>query len=182
MGRKNDLSGRTFGTLLVLRRSENKNPKNALWIAECKKCGSIKEYKAPELGGTRISCGCIGSNAYTGDKSPEWKGVGNLSKTQYSRIKKTAERRKIEFNVSIEYLWKLCEEQEQKCKYTKVDLTFGKTTRKKSSGNASLDRIDSSIGYVEGNVQWVLKDINMMKQQFTNEHFKELCKMVVENL
>lgn len=182
MGKIKDITGAEYGTLTVLRRSEKRHKEYSIWIAECKNCGSIKEYPKPELGGTRISCGCIGSSAYTGEKSPEWKGIGKLSKTQYSRIQKNAERRKIEFNVSIEYLWDICEKQNQKCKYTNQNLTFGKNTRKKSSGNASLDRIDSSKGYIEGNVQWVIKDINMMKQKLTDSEFKELCKKVVENL
>jgi len=49
------------------------------------------------------------------------------------------------------------------------------------SGNASLDRIDSSIGYVNDNVQWVHKDINMMKRIYTQEYFIYLCKLVSEN-
>jgi len=46
---------------------------------------------------------------------------------------------------------------------------------------ASLDRIDSSKGYIEGNVQWVHRKINMMKQSYTQEEFIELCQAVVRN-
>jgi len=37
------------------------------------------------------------------------------------------------------------------------------------------------MGYIKGNVQWVLKDINMMKQQYSQSRFIELCKMVTKN-
>lgn len=51
----------------------------------------------------------------------------------------------------------------------------------KYDGTASLDRIDSSKGYVEGNVHWVHKDINIMKWDFPLETFIKMCKFVAEN-
>ena len=49
-------------------------------------------------------------------------------------------------------------------------------------GTASLDRIDSSKGYVKGNVQWVHKDINKMKTDFEQSIFIKLCKSVADCL
>ena len=49
------------------------------------------------------------------------------------------------------------------------------------NATASLDRIDSSKGYIEGNVQWVHKKINYMKQQFNQTEFIEWCKKVVNH-
>jgi hypothetical protein len=46
---------------------------------------------------------------------------------------------------------------------------------------ASLDRIDSSKGYVIDNVQWLHRDINMMKQRFSQEYFINICKHIAEN-
>jgi hypothetical protein len=46
---------------------------------------------------------------------------------------------------------------------------------------ASLDRIDSSKGYCEDNVQWVHKDINRMKNTFDQDYFISLCKLIAEN-
>ncbi len=46
--------------------------------------------------------------------------------------------------------------------------------------NMSIDRIDSNIGYEEGNIQWVDKRINMMKGSLSNEEFIELCTKVSE--
>ena len=42
----------------------------------------------------------------------------------------------------------------------------------------SLDRIDSNNGYVEGNVQWVHKDVNMMKKDYNQEYFINICKLI----
>ena len=40
---------------------------------------------------------------------------------------------------------------------------------------ASLDRIDSSRGYIKDNIQWVHKDINRMKWDFPQDKFVKLC-------
>lgn len=53
-------------------------------------------------------------------------------------------------------------------------------SKQREEGTASLDRIDSSRGYVEGNVQWVHKDVNFMKQALSQERFVELCTLVAE--
>lgn len=52
-------------------------------------------------------------------------------------------------------------------------------TRKNTT--ASLDRIDSKIGYIEGNVQWVHKDINKMKNSHTHATFLQWCRLCVDN-
>ena len=50
--------------------------------------------------------------------------------------------------------------------------------KRKSDGTASLDRIDSSKGYIEGNIQWVHKDINRMKGDSSDNDFIKLCKII----
>ena len=50
--------------------------------------------------------------------------------------------------------------------------------RYKQTFTASIDRIDSSKGYVKGNVQWVHKDINMMKRNLNQARFVEFCLAV----
>ena len=44
----------------------------------------------------------------------------------------------------------------------------------------SLDRIDNNKGYIEENVQWVHKDINMMKRIYSQDYFIYMCKLVAE--
>ena len=43
-----------------------------------------------------------------------------------------------------------------------------------------IDRIDSSKGYVKGNVQWVHKNVNLMKGKFDQEYFIEMCKKITK--
>lgn len=109
-------------------------------------------------------------------------GVGDLSGDYVSRIRNGAKNRKIEFNVSIKYLWELFLQQNKKCKLSGIALSMQKFRKnKKVNQTASLDRIDSSKGYIEGNIQWVHKDINNMKMNFNQEYFIELCKKVTKN-
>lgn len=42
----------------------------------------------------------------------------------------------------------------------------------------SLDRIDSNKGYIENNIQWVVKEINFMKNNLTEKEFFILCNSV----
>jgi hypothetical protein len=77
----------------------------------------------------------------------------------------------------MEYLWELYEKQCGKCAITGIPIEFEKD-KPNAPHEASLDRIDSSMGYVIGNVQWVHRDVNFMKSDFTMEYFLSLCKLV----
>ena len=46
---------------------------------------------------------------------------------------------------------------------------------------ASLDRIDSSEGYVAGNVRVVSWRYNMMKGPHSDADLYEMCKIIVDN-
>jgi len=45
----------------------------------------------------------------------------------------------------------------------------------------SLDRVDSSIGYLKTNVQLVLADVNRMKSNFDLSLFLLRCRQVTEH-
>lgn len=47
--------------------------------------------------------------------------------------------------------------------------------------DASLDRIDSTKGYIEGNVRWVNKDYNMLKCDLTDDQLLEMCTTIVKH-
>lgn len=50
------------------------------------------------------------------------------------------------------------------------------------SANASVDRIDSTKGYIVGNVQWVDKHVNIMKRDKTERELFEYAKDIVDTL
>jgi len=87
-----------------------------------------------------------------------------------SRCKKwAASGREVEHNISLDYIIKLYIKQKGTCAISGLDL---------DEDVMSLDRIDSALGYVEGNVQWVHFDINRMKSDFSEQYFKHLCQAV----
>lgn len=116
-----------------------------------------------------------------GKKNKFWKGIEDIPKTYITLVKKNAIRRNIEYNLSNEDLWNLYVKQNKKCKISNLEINFYIRTRDRKSGTASLDRIDSSKGYTIDNVQWVHKDINFMKQQYSQEYFINICKIIAEN-
>ena len=99
--------------------------------------------------------------------------VGELTKTEYTRLKRSAEKRAYVFEVSIEYLWNLFQEQKQICAITGDYIP--------NIEEASLDRIDSSKGYIEGNVQWVTYQANLSKHVMTMEQLYEFCRKVLNH-
>ena len=60
MSKANDLTGRTFGLLKVLRRVENVKPGRPMWLCECR-CGKSVVKSSTSLtkqNGVK-SCGCL---------------------------------------------------------------------------------------------------------------------------
>lgn len=47
---------------------------------------------------------------------------------------------------------------------------------------ASFDRIDSSEGYTQGNVQWVHTMVNMCKNKYPQVDFIQMCKAVADKV
>ena len=141
-------------------------------------CGSIKKIRANHLlDGTKTQC----KKCSVREKSPNWRGVGSIPATAFTNIKLRAKARNKNFTVTIEYLSKMFDSQNGKCAISGLPISFGEVGKNLSNaiGTASLDRIDSSIGYVEGNVQWVHKYINSMKNSHSMEYFIQLCREVV---
>lgn len=107
-----------------------------------------------------------------------WRGHGEISSSFFNFLKIRSKRKNIEFNLTIEYIWDIFLKQNKKCKYSLVNLQFAEINNDFKNKTASLDRIDSSKGYIEGNVQWVHKDVNFMKYNLTELDFLRVCKNV----
>lgn len=112
-------------------------------------------------------------------------GINQLSASYINSIKTGAKKRNLEFNVSCEYLWSLFNDQEGKCALSGLDITLDpqysthcRKGEKFVSQTASLDRVDNALGYIEGNVQWVHKKVNMMKNSYNQEEFIDLCELI----
>jgi hypothetical protein len=133
----------------------------------------LKKYQVPQLGL---------KNKHIKSKAVHWKGYKDITGTYWGGIIKSAKDRNIEFNIDIAYVWNLFISQNEKCALSGIDIKFNHHSQNfKTSQTASLDRIDSSKGYVEGNVQWVHKSVNFMKHDMAEDVFIDFCKLIASN-
>jgi hypothetical protein len=182
-----------FGKLTVVQEVERPVGKSYghQWV-KCKcDCGKEMLTAYEKLRHKQVSsCGC--NKKRRGPDHKDWKGCGDISANFYSTYRRGAKanvkvgRKEKEFLVSIEYIWELFLKQNRRCAISGLELTFdpygiGKKSKETNKVTASLDRINSSIGYVEGNVQWVHKRINIMKNEFPQEEFLEYCRIIAKN-
>jgi len=112
-------------------------------------------------------------------------GHEDLSMSYLNSIMIGAKKRNLEYDVAPEYLWTLFMDQDKKCALSDVEITLDPQfsvhyATKRITQTASLDRINSSRGYVEGNVQWVHKNINLLKGSLSQSKFIELCELVTK--
>lgn len=177
-----DIIGKQFGNLKVLKKSiaKHKNP-HSYYICLCV-CGTEKEVRGDRLStGANTSCGCRMNK--DGAENGKWSGYEGISGTYWNRLELRAKYKNLDFNIKIEKMWELFLKQDKKCSISGILLTPpNKEGYGKSNINiASLDRIDSSKGYIEGNVQWVSRPINVMKMALPQNEFINICKIIARN-
>lgn len=96
------------------------------------------------------------------------------------RIKDRSHKQKTD--IDLEYLRELWEQQSGICPITGWNLILRTTTdnRCKQIKDASLDRIDSSKGYIKGNVRFVSCMANIAKNNWSDEDLFDFCQSVVK--
>lgn len=110
-----------------------------------------------------------------------WEGFGEISKHFFTRCQREAHKRNLCFSVTIEFLWDLFLQQNRRCALSGLPLRFAKNYKTQYDYTASLDRLDSRLGYTESNVQWVHKAINHVKSNYPNDLFVAMCVLVAQN-
>lgn len=182
---KNDLTGKRFRNLEVLRMVRHANGKQWLAVCKCHACGrtdyTTYTYWVKKYSHTG-SCGCDKSyfERQRGANSPLFRGYKGLRSWYLSATKRRARKLQLRCNLTAPFLWDLFQLQKGLCSLSGIPIVLA-SNRKSSSGTASLDRIDSQKGYTTNNVQWVHKDIQLMKMQLTEQKFIELCRLVANH-
>jgi hypothetical protein len=86
-----------------------------------------------------------------------------------------AKRRNQNVDITLEDLKETWIKQQGICPYSKVKLQFVKLKiRNNPIYTMSLDRINSNLGYVKGNIQFISIAMNLMKNSMSEEEMKEL--------
>lgn len=163
-----DRTGQRYGKLVCLYIDRDiELPKSLHWVCKCD-CGVIKSILASTLSTNKTqSCGCI-----------RFEGYEEISKSYWSKLKRKASIRNINFNVEIKDAWELFLKQDKKCYLSNKILTFARDYDKYWLQNASLDRIDPNQDYNISNIQWCDKEINQIKNKYSNEEFIYWCHLL----
>jgi hypothetical protein len=78
----------------------------------------------------------------------------------------------LELTITPKDAWLLFQAQGGTCPLSGRSLNLSR------QGNASLDRIDSGVGYVRGNVAWVDRMVNLTKGRLGVAEYVDLCRHV----
>lgn len=178
-----DIAGQKFNMLtaveLVERRpTQYKSGRNDIeyyWLFKCD-CGQLTITRRDRVTAKKNpirSCGCQANLS-------KFKGIGELSQSQWYHIQKNAKVRGIRFDLQIEDAWELFLRQDGKCALTGWDISFAKRGQKWYDGTASLDRVDSKQDYRLSNVQWLHKRVNISKWDYTTLEFIDICMAVAD--
>lgn len=111
-----------------------------------------------------------------------------------NRLMREARRRAklkgIDVDIDTEYLLYLLEVQDGRCVYTNITLTrldynaarrnLPRSGNRNPIDNVSLDRKDSSLGYVRGNVQLITVMANWAKNKCTDEQMRDFIHRIKE--
>ena len=172
-GSKNiDMINQKFGKLLVISYFGLDNNNNKLWVCQCD-CGNTTNATTTYLrSGKKTSCGC--NRLKSGNEVYNYKGYMDISGTKWYSIKQNAEKRNLTFKITKEYVWEILINQNNLCYFSKLPISF-------KDGSASIDRLDSKLGYTNDNIVLVHKDINKLKTDFDLNYFLILCNLVTNN-
>lgn len=176
-----DVSGQTKGGYIVQGLAgsiPHPHGTKRNWAVVCVQCNKLYIITQHSVLRNKTGCNACASGSVTGSASPHWKGYGDVPATFLAALRPNRKTKTLEMTLSLEYLNDLWIRQDKKCAYTGWELQFGSSNVEQT---ASLDRIDSSVGYIPGNVQFVHKDINIMKGQLSHTRFIEICTTIARN-
>ena len=174
--KKNDLRGQKYGQATVLEFSHTSGRKKSNWKCRCD-CGivfvmsgyNLRRLKNPNCGCTKVL------------RPSVWRGKGTIPGSYYTKTKRGADMRNLSFHITLDNMWDKLEEQQHKCALTGVKIEFRRWDNKVPT-TASIDRIDSNLGYTVDNIQWVHKVINAMKMNLREDEFVNWCTRVVNKM
>ena len=93
----------------------------------------------------------------------------------FRRRKHSAPKEGKTFTITQAQAWDIINKQGWKCALTGIPFTSGGG---RSDTQPSMDRINSSLGYEPGNVQFLTLRVNYCKRELSDVAFVQLCKQV----
>lgn len=175
----NKTVGQKFGKLYVNSNTLAKHGRYIKFHCTCD-CGKNKDISYENLLISKIDhCGCETKSKIRKTKQKE----ENICKDLLTKCKIAATRRKIYFNLTINDVWETFLKQNSKCAITGINLEIVSTaTHSSKDRNASIDRKDSTKGYIKDNIQIVHKRINVIKGNMSLEELVYWSSLVCNNI
>lgn len=164
-----DLTDQRFGLWTVISRSDSVSKGTGyktLWECECV-CGNRHLVERCNLvKGNSEGCWKCRRNVIEANRFP---------KIWYRKFIEQAKSRGHEVGLTEDELWSIWESQKGICPLSGLSIAISESGKETT---ASPDRICNAKGYVEGNVWFTHKHINMMKFKYETGYFKMLCEAV----
>ncbi|KAA0679435.1 hypothetical protein [Roseomonas genomospecies 6] len=177
--------GQEFGFWTVIGFSHrDERSRNQHWVCRCR-CGAEKPVNSTNLlRGISTKCADCADIESRGAQNAQWKGSAHVPGTYVTSLRHSARERGIEFTITVDDLEAQWVAQEGRCAYTGELLGFPEVMNARgmirTDFTASVDRRDSAVGYVPGNIQWVHKVVNIMKMDLPETVFIEFCVKVAK--
>lgn len=156
------------GDVPVYRNDDGK------WCSKCSGCGAEQAYtrlehaKQSELSDWQCKKCVAAAKRFSNNLA-----VGPEGR-MYNKFKRSAESRGIQ--------WGLTPEEFAAAFDGKCQLTGWSISMCGERPTASLDRIDSGLGYTPSNVQWVHAMVNMCKNKYSQDLFVSMCEAVADRV
>jgi hypothetical protein len=112
--------------------------------------------------------------------SNNFKGkIGPMPITWFEVKKRGGLGRGYQWDIDEHDIIELYEKQEGCCALTGWPIGW---PDKGLTSTVSIDRIDSTEGYIKDNIQLLHKDVNMAKQQYSQSYFIEMCEAIADKV
>jgi hypothetical protein len=99
----------------------------------------------------------------------------------YSAARKSAVKRNIDFYITEQTIVDLWKKQKGKCALSGFDLTLTHGTfTDPNPTKLSVDRIDSQLGYVPGNIQLITWQANAAKNVWSSQQLIDMCNAIAK--
>ena len=178
--RYKDLTGQRFGKLQVIDLHERKissyGVMTSYWLCRCD-CGKEKIASTLDLSsGHTSTCGCGIIESGLKKRLPH--GLASQNKL-YGTYKGGAKKRGLCFELSFDFFLNITQ---QNCFYCGIEPYLVKSSFP-SNGSYTyngIDRVDSSLGYIIGNVVPCCEKCNRAKMAMSREEFLDWIKRVYE--
>lgn len=170
---RRDLTGQRFGRLLA-----KEYVKGSRWICQCD-CGNMVTVRAWKLlSGNTVSCKCY-RNTLLAKERTLGKGYASFREVmrQYTR---TADKKGLVFELLEDVCYKMMQER---CFYCNSEPYAVKKHRECFGDFVynGIDRVDSSKGYISGNVVTCCKRCNYAKNDMTLIEFSVWLEKIYSN-